>query len=101
MVDYFFNRLAKSNSLSIDSTFIHTYGYIQTLIIMFLDTEINKFFPGIYILLNNKTEFIYTQSLNYIKNKINDINPYNLHLKTITCDFEQGLINAINNAFLH
>ena len=68
---------------------------------MFLDTELNKFFPGVYILLNNKTEFIYTHSLNYIKNKINDINPHNLHLKTITCDFERGLINAINNVFPH
>lgn len=50
---------------------------------MLLGVELNKYFPRVYILLNNKTEFIYSQSLNYIKNKIKDINLYNLHLKAI------------------
>ena len=44
---------------------MHTYGFIDTLIIMYLDNEIDKFIPGAYILLNNKTEFIYTQALKY------------------------------------
>ena len=68
---------------------------------MLLGVELNKYFPRVYILLNNKTEFIYSQSLNYIKNKIKDINLYNLHLKAIKWDFGRGLINAINKVFPH
>ncbi len=41
--------MSKSKSFLIDCTFIHTYGFIETLIIMYLDNEIDKFIPCAYI----------------------------------------------------
>ena len=66
---------------------------------MHLDFEAYIFIPGAFFLLNNKTEFIYTQILTYLKIKLLEINNKELLLETATCDFEQSLINAINNVF--
>ena len=67
---------------------------------MYLDQDINKFIPACYILLNNKTVWIYNESIEYIKSKICTNNKGNLNIKTVICDFEQGLINAIKNNFI-
>ena len=66
--DYFINRMKNSNALLIDGTFIKPFGFYQTLIIMFLDFNSDKFIPSALILLSNKSEWIYTESL-YYKNK--------------------------------
>lgn len=69
--------------------------------IIFLSVQdINKFISECYILLNNKTEWIYNESIEYIKSKICTNNKGCLNVKTVTCDFEQGLINAIKNNFI-
>ena len=60
--------MKNSNALLIDGTFIKPFGFYQTLIIMFLDFNSDKFIPSALILLSNKSEWIYTESL-YYKNK--------------------------------
>ena len=74
--DYFINRMKNSNALLIDDTFIKQLGFYQTLIIMSLDTNSNKFIPGVFILLSNKSEWIYIESLYNIKQKLINNNTY-------------------------
>lgn len=88
-----------TESLLIDGIFIKPFGFYQTLIIMYLDPDLEKFIPTCFILLNNKTRQIYHECIHYIKSKLCNNKKVKLKLKTVTCDFEQGLINAIQDNF--
>jgi len=68
--DYHLNKMKKSISFLIDGTFIRPYGYFQTLILIYLENDMNKYIPGCFILLNDKTEFIYKNSLYFLNNKL-------------------------------
>ena len=54
-IDYHFKRLFSSNHILIDCTFIFPIGYAQAMIIMYYDTILYRFIPGIFVLINNKT----------------------------------------------
>lgn len=97
--DYHLNKMKKSTSFIIDGTFIRPFGYYQTLIIMYLENDSNKYIPGCYILLNSKTEFNYKESLKFLKSKLINNETENIKLTTITCDFEIALINSISVVF--
>lgn len=52
-------RIKVSKNLFVDGTFHHPPEFYQLLIIMYKDVITNLKLPGIYILLNSKTELIY------------------------------------------
>ena len=52
--------------------------------------------PGFYILMSNKSEYLYDIIFKSIIRIITQNNKYNFRLNTITTDSEQSLINSIN-----
>ena len=100
--DFDINRLSYSKHLLIDGTFIFPKGFIQTIIIMYYDEIIDKMIPGVFMVINNKTEAGYLDLFNYIKQYIEKIlkNRFEKYkFKTFTTDFEIGLYEAFNNTF--
>ena len=65
--DFDIKRLVNSEHILIDGTFIYPEGYLQTIVIMNYDYIIDKMIPGIFIIINNKTEEGYIDCLIYIK----------------------------------
>ena len=65
--DFDIKRIIASEHLLIDGSFIYPKNYMQTIIIMYYDVIIEKMLPGIFIIINNKTEEGYKVSITYIK----------------------------------
>lgn len=84
--------IEKSKNLLIDGTFRSTPpGFYQILTIY--GELFGRFYPLIYILLKNKLETSYMQSLEKVKEF------FLVEPEFIICDFEKALINAIRNQF--
>ena len=62
--------------------------------ILYYDERLQKRFPGLFSLTNNKKEKGYEFLFNKIYEIITVNNTINLNLKSYTVDFESGLINA-------
>ena len=65
--DFDIKRFVSSEHILIDGTFIYPEGYMQTIILMYYDYIIDKMIPGIFIIINNKTEEGYIDCFIYIK----------------------------------
>lgn len=79
----------------IDGTFIHTNGYMQTIIIMYIDFLSGLKIKGIYILCSNKLYEDYNRILKFIKNLLFGEGYEYLNILTITLDFENSLLKAL------
>ena len=100
--DFNIKRIIASEHLLIDGTFIYQKNYMQTIIIMYYDIIIEKMISGIFILINNKTEEKYKDSITYIKEYIKKLlndNLIKLKFKTFTTVFEIALFKAFNEVF--
>ena len=87
-----FRCLGGNDRIFIDGTFkIVPKPFYQCLIIMVFDEQTDAFVPVFYILLTSKTEAIYRIALSWVKLTSN----YKIRPKSITCDFEKALHNAI------
>ena len=54
--DYFINKLNASKHFYIDVTIVFPNEFKQLIVILFLDENVNKRFPGLYALIKNKKE---------------------------------------------
>ena len=90
------SRIRQSEHWMIDATYHHPKEYSQLLIILFKDIIISEMIPGFYILMSNKSEYLYAIIFKSIIRIITQNNKYNFRLNTITSDSEQSLINSIN-----
>lgn len=92
-------RLRQSEYLKIDSTFHYPKGYSQFLIIMYYDQILDKYIPGIFVIMNSKNEAAYDAVFETV-NKILKIGyDKKINFKGITTDNEQGLINSIHKYY--
>ena len=71
---------------------------------MYYDTISNKMIPGIFMVINNKTEEGYRDSFSYLKYYIDLITKYDesklkLKYQTFTTDFEKALFKAFITIF--
>ena len=92
--DFDIKRLASSEHLLIYGIFIYPIGFMQTVIIIYFDVIIEKMIPGIFIVLNNKTEEGYYDCFNYIKDYLYKLGKNShsvLKIKTYTTDLDIGL----------
>jgi hypothetical protein len=90
--------LLKSGPMNtfIDCTFrIVPKGFYQLMIIMVYSSAHETYVPVLYILLQNKKEHTYLRALTEAEFAAN----HHLRPKTVTCDFELALINAIVGKF--
>lgn len=97
--NYFLKCLQLTNHYYIDGTYVYPNEFKQLIVIQFLHHQYNIRIPGCFILINNKTEVGYKYMLNILFNILTNENTLELNLKSITTDFEFGLINAINDVF--
>jgi hypothetical protein len=83
-------------NLFLDCTFsICPSDFTQCLILMLFDETTNLYIPFFYVLLQSKHEATYNEALHQIKFATN----YKINAKSITCDFEMGLYNALQHHF--
>ena len=97
--NFFINRMKSTMHLYIDGTFITTKDYKQLIIIMFFDDSSKRKIPGCYILINNKTQNGYLKVFSEFKRIITLEETVSLNLKSISTDFEIGIINSIKILF--
>lgn len=85
-----------SISLFIDGTFKVTPAkFTQCFIVMMYDPSVDLYIPIFYILLDSKDQWTYSNVLHWVKVQCG----FKIKPRTVTCDFEKGLINAINEQF--
>ena len=97
--DYFIKKLYSSSHWYIDGTFIYPNGFRWLIVILYYDEILQKRFPGLFTLINNKNENGYI----YLLKKISDIiiigKTKVLKLNSFTVDFEVGLIYSLRKTF--
>jgi hypothetical protein len=80
----------------IDGTFSVTpTPFVQTIIVKVHDSAKSCYVPCVYALLTGKIEIVYLRLLNEVIMQTE----YQWMPKSITCDFENGLIAAIQHEF--
>ena len=93
---YLFYYFSHAQHLFIDATFsVAPKPFYQCLVVMIYDDTLQIYIPILYILMTNKSKKMYRNALEWVfKLSQRRVNP-----KTITCDFELALINAIQGIF--
>ena len=86
--------MRKSNHYYIDGTFHHPKEFKQLLIIMYKDIITELKIPGIFILLNDKSQILYDYVFNSVINIITNNREYDLNILSIVTDSEKALINS-------
>ena len=92
-------RIRKEKQYFIDSTFHHLPEIKQLLIIMYKDIITDLKIPGIYILMNEKSENLYDIVFNSIFNLITNNGKIDINVISIVTDTEIALINSIRKYF--
>ena len=69
------------------------------LVILYYDDKSQKRYPGLFAHINNKKEAGYIYLLNSIKRILTIEGSKFIILKTVTLNFETGLINAVEEVF--
>ena len=97
--NFFIRKLRNTNHIYIDGTFMYPKGFSQLIVILYIDEESGKRYPGLFALINNKKQ----EGYKYLFKKILDIltleNTSNKKILSYTIDFEKGLINATRYIF--
>ena len=92
-------RIAKSKHLYFDCTFVYPKEFMQLIVILYFDDDIQKRAPGCYILINNKTENGYKNAFKSFKEIITLGNTIELSLVSYSTDFEKALYNSLEDTF--
>ena len=95
--DFFIKKLLDSHHWYIDNTFLRPEGFSQLIIIMYYDNELNKRYPSLYSLINNKSLEGYKYLFAKIINIITIDNTKTLNLFSYSTDFEIALLKALKD----
>ena len=96
---FFIKQMQNAIHMYIDGAYIFPNGFKQTIIILFYDIITKSRYPGAFILLNNKLYQGYLIAFNAFNNIIIKYNSIKIKLETISIDFEDALINALQIIF--
>ena len=97
--DFYIKKLRFSPHFYIDGTFVFPYGFKQLIVILYYDLKTKKRYPGLFSLINNKTEAGYIELFQSIYNIITIEKTKSLALESYTTDFEDGLMNSLSKIF--
>ena len=92
-------RIRKSKHYYLDGTFHHPSEFKQLLILMYKDIITDLKIPGIYILLNGKSQILYDEAFGSLINIITNNRKIDLDVVSIISDSETALINIIKKYF--
>ena len=91
-----FPLISGNSELFIDGTFgIVPKPFYQVLIVMCYDQQTRVYMPVMYIFMTDKTERLYRHALYWV----NAIVLCHSTPKMVTCNFERGLMNAVEATF--
>ena len=93
------DRLRKSKHYFIETAYYRPPEFKQLLIIMYKDDVSENKIPGLYILMNNKSEKSYEIVFKSVLNIINKDKEYNLEIKSVVTGEEIELINVVKKVF--
>ena len=91
--------MGKAENLYIDATFHHPREFEELLIFMYKGVITELKIPGIYALLNNKSEKIYELVFNDVLKILTWNSLRELNVKTVVTYSEKALINNVNRFF--
>ena len=97
--DFYIKKLRESKHFYIDGTFVYPKGFKQLIVILYYDQNLEKRYPGVFALINNKTENGYKNLFKSIFEIITIENSKDLKLESYSTDFEVGLMNALEEVF--
>ena len=97
--DFFLQKFRNSENLFIDGAFHIVPEFIQLLIIMYLDKEIKRKIPALFVLMNSKCENTYLVVLTSFIELLSFGNVYKPEYTTITTDNEDALNKVIIRNF--
>ena len=92
-------RIRKSKHYYLDSTFHHPREFKQLLILMYKDIITNLKIPGVYILMNGKSQDLYDIVFDSLINIITENRNIELEVLSIITDTEKALINSVKKYF--
>ena len=93
-------QLSISSQWFLDATFkVAPKGYYQMLNFIVYIPHLNLFYPACFVFMTTKTQDLYSIVFESVKT-IALIHNYSLKPKTIMCDFEKGMRNAIVKSFV-
>ena len=98
--NFYIKKLRESKHFYIDGTFVNPNGFKQFIVILYYVQNLVKRFPGVFALINNKTEIGYKNLFKSIYEIITIENTKELKLESYSTDFEVGLMNALEEVFL-
>ena len=91
--------MRKANHYYIYCTFHHSKDYKELLIVMYKDIITNLKIPGIYILLNNKSQRMFNLTFKSLINILTENKTYELDIKSIITDSETALFKTVEKFF--
>ena len=97
--DFYIKKMSESPHFYIDGTFVYPSDFKQLIVILYYDLKFNKRFPGVFALINNKTEPGYIELFTSIYNIITIEKTEDIKLESYTTDFEDALMNALELIF--
>jgi len=97
--NYNIKRIRYSFHYYLDAIYISKKEFYELLILIHFDINSKKKIPGAYILLNSKFENSYIIVLKALKKIITCENSIKLNVYSITLDFEEASMNAVNKVF--
>ena len=89
--NYFIKKIREAEHIYIDGTFVYPKGFTQLIIILYYDSKADIVCPGLFGLINNKTQSGYILLFQSIKNIISIENTKHINIKSCTLDFEKAL----------
>ena len=89
--NFFIRKLQSSTHWYVDGTFVYPNEFSQLIVILYRDDILEKRFPGLYALINNKKYEGYKFMFEKIKNIISLEGSVELKLESYTLDFEIAL----------
>ena len=99
MTDFQHKKIISSKHLYIDGTFHVPKNFYQLIIILYYGELTNKRYPGVFILINSKTEIAYQICLSQFSEILSSYGEYELNFETITTDFESANFDIVIKIF--
>ena len=94
--NFFIRKLNTSKHWYVDGTFVYPKDFSQLIVILYKDENLNRRFPGLYALINNKKYEGYLYMFKKIINILTIEETTELSLESYTLDFEIALQNAFS-----
>ena len=97
--NFFIRKLNSAKHWYVDGTFVYPNDFSQLIVILYKEEKLNRRFPGLFALINNKKYEGYLYMFKRIKSILTIEDTENLGLESYTLDFETALQKTFSEIF--